>query len=74
LYPGQPRRVTERPTTDRLLKAFKQIFLVVITRDHVTHIHLTPLSKLHTTSLQAMGCPPDLYSRLGMPSQQPPEI
>ena len=74
LYPGQPRRVTAQPTTERLLKAFKQVFLTIITVGHETHVHLTPLSKLQTTILQAMGGPPDLYSRLVTQFQKPPGI
>ncbi len=74
LYPGQARRATAQPTTERLLKAFKQVFLTVITVGHETHVHLTPLSKLQTTILQAMGCPDDLYSRLVPQSQKPPGI
>jgi len=74
LYPGQARRATAQPTTERLLKAFKQVFLTVITVGHETHVHLTPLSKLQTTILQAMGCPDDLYSRLVTQSQKPPGI
>ena len=74
LYPGQPRRVTAQPTTERLLKAFKQVFLTVITMGPETLVHLTPLSKLQTTILQAMGGPPDLYSRLVTQFQKPPGI
>lgn len=74
LYPGQARRVTAQPTTERLLKAFKQVFLTIITVGHETHVHLTPLSKLQTTILQALGGPPDLYSRLVTQFQKPPGI
>jgi transposase len=74
LYPGQARRVTAQPTTERLLKAFKQIFLTIITVGHATHLHLTPLSKLQTNILQASGGPPDVYSRLVTQFQKPPGI
>ena len=74
LYPGQPRRVTDRPTTERLLKAFKRVILTVIVLGHDTHVHLTPLSKLQATILKDMGCPADLYSRLVTQFKERPEI
>lgn len=74
LYPGQPRRVTAQPTTERLLKVFKQVILTVIVLGPETHVYLTPLSKLQTSILKAMGCPPDLYSRLVTQFQKPAEI
>jgi transposase len=64
LYPGQPRRVTDRPTTERLLKEFKRVILTVIVLGRETQVHLTPLSKLQSTILKDMGCPSDLYTRL----------
>jgi len=74
LYPGQPRRVTDRPTTERLLKTFKQVILTVIVVGRQVQVHLTPLSKLQSTILKDLGCPPDLYSRLVVQSQKPPKI
>ena len=74
LYPGQPRRVTDRPTTERLLKEFKRIILTVIVLGRETQVHLTPLSKLQSTILKDMGCPADLYTRLVTQSQEPPKI
>lgn len=74
LYPGQPRRVTDQPTTERMLKVFKQVILTVIVLGHETHVHLTPLSKVHTAIMKALGCPPDLYSRLVTQFQKPAEI
>ena len=74
LYPGQPRRVTNRPTTERLLKALERVILTVIVLGRETRVHLTPLSKLPSTRLKAMGCPSDLYARLVMQSQAPPGI
>jgi transposase len=74
LYPGQPRRVTDRPTTERLLKTFKQVILTVIVVGRQVQVHLTPFSKLQSTILKDLGCPPDLYSRLVVQSQKPPKI
>lgn len=74
LYAGQPRRVTDRPTTERLLQAFKQIILTVILTGRKVQIHLTALSKLQRMILKDMGCPPDLYSRLVLHSQKPLRI
>lgn len=74
LYPGQPRRVTDQPTTERLLKVFKQVILTVIVSGRQAQVHLTPLSSLQSALLKAMGCPTDLYSRLVMQSHKPPGI
>ena len=74
LYPGQPRRVTDRPTTERLLKTFKQVILTVIVVGRQVQVHLTPFSKLQSTILKDLGCPPDLYSRLVVQSKKPPKI
>ncbi len=74
LYAGQPKRATDRPTTERLLQAFKHVILTVIVLNCETHIHLTPLSKLQSRILKDMSCPVDLYSRLTTQSQEPPGI
>jgi hypothetical protein len=45
LYAGNPKRTTARPTTERLLEAFKDITLTLIQEPHQTRYHLTPLSE-----------------------------
>ncbi|MCL5997295.1 MAG: IS1634 family transposase [Chloroflexi bacterium] len=64
LYAGQPTRVTDRPTTERLLKAFDHIALVVIRTGREAQHFLTPLNELQRTILDVLGYPNDLYQRL----------
>jgi transposase len=68
LFPGQASRTTDRPTTERLLKAFDQIALVVIRHGKQLQRYLTPLSTLHKDILRLMSCPANLYQRLIMDS------
>lgn len=66
LYEGQPRRVTDRPTAPRLLKAFVR---AEITLTHIEssgqHLwHITPLSGPLERILAHLGLSKDLYERL----------
>jgi hypothetical protein len=62
--PGQPNRITARPTTERLLKDFHRIALVVIRQGQQLHRYLTPLSTLQKDILRLMSCAANLYRRL----------
>jgi len=64
LFPGQASRSTDRPTTERLLKAFDQIALVVIRHGQQLQTYLTPLSALQKDILRLLSCPANLYRRL----------
>jgi transposase len=64
LYPGQPTRVAEQPTTERLLKAFDHIALIVIRTDQNVQRFLTALSDLQITILDLLGYPAVLYQQL----------
>jgi len=58
LYAGNPKRVTERPSTEQLLKAFDNLtlyFLPDLTR------FMTPLSDLQKRILELMKLPESLY-------------
>jgi hypothetical protein len=68
LFTGQASRATDRPTTERLLKAFSQIALVVIRTGSRVQRYLTPLSALQKTILRLMHCPATLYSQLPLES------
>jgi len=64
LYEGNPRRATDRPTTERLLRAFDGIVLYRSEAGgRVTH-QITPLSDLQKRILDLMSLPTDLYARL----------
>lgn len=64
LYAGNPKRTTQRPTAEALLKAFKGIYLSTITIGDQLHYHVTPLSALHEKILSLLDYPVDIYSQL----------
>jgi transposase len=64
LYDGAPHKTTDRPTTERLLKAFEGITLLRIQDGHTIRYQLSGFSKLHRRILQLLGLPVSLYTRL----------
>lgn len=72
LYPGQPTRTTDRPTTERLLRAFKGITLSIIDLPGQHIRHVTPLSSLQTRILQLLTCSDSIYSELAQLPPIPP--
>jgi transposase len=66
LYAGNPQRQTARPTTERLLKAFKGITLTVVRLPEQTIRHITPLSDLQWRILSLLGLPRSTYEALAM--------
>ncbi len=74
LSPGQPTRLTERPTTERLLKAFDQIVLAIVQKGKQIYFHVTPLSDLQRTILRDLACPRNLYQRWIPKSWKPLKI
>lgn len=64
LYEGTPHKVTDRPTTERLLKAFEGITLLRIRIGHKVRYQLSGFSKLHRRILQLLGLPVSLYTGL----------
>jgi len=72
LYAGNPKRATARPTTERLLEAFRGITLTIIVEPHQTRRHLTVLSSLQQRILTLLDCMPTIYTQLCDDSAQPP--
>jgi transposase len=72
LYAGNPKRVTAKPTAERLLEAFQEITLTVIREPNQTRRHLTTLSKLQLRILELLGFPLNIYTRLCFDSPKPP--
>jgi transposase len=64
LYPGNPTRETDRPTTERLLRAFRNITLTIIHLPGQTVRHVTPLSSLQKRILSLLGLSEALYENL----------
>lgn len=64
LYDGVPHKTTDRPTTERLLKAFQGITLLRIRVGQAVQYQLSGFSKLHRRILQLLGLPVSLYTAL----------
>jgi len=64
LYAGNPKRSTERPTTERLLRALKEITLTTVEMPGQFIRHVTPLTELQSRILQLLGFSPSIYSDL----------
>jgi transposase len=72
LYAGNPKRTTDRPTAENLLRAFKGIALCFVTIADQTYRHLTPLSDLQIKILGLLNYPSVIYSQLVVNSDNPP--
>jgi len=72
LYAGNPKRATERPTTEALLRAFEGIFLSFVQIDGRSYRHITPLSELQRKILDLLDIPVSIYSSLAVNSVNPP--
>jgi transposase len=64
LFPGQATRATAMPTTERLLKAFDNLALIVVRTDDHVERHLTGLSALQKKILRLLKCPLSWYQQL----------
>lgn len=64
LYEGNPTRATQRPTTERLLRAFQPITLTVVSLPRQRICHLTPLTSLQQQILALLGLPDSIYHDL----------
>lgn len=68
LHAENPKKGTDKPTTERLLKAFSGINLTIIQfPDRAVH-HVTPLSPLQERILTLLGLSPDIYLALAQNS------
>lgn len=72
LYAGNPQRETARPTTERLLEAFRDMTLTIIKGAQQTYGHLTALSPLQQRILDILGFSSEVYTRLCNVSAEPP--
>ncbi len=64
LYAGNPTRATDRPTTEAMLQAFKDIFLNFVTVGTQSYCHLSPLSENQQKILTLLDLPASIYTRL----------
>ncbi len=64
IYPGNPKRSTATPTTERLLAAFDNINLLWVPVAGQTHCQVTPLTAVQQRILELWGLPTTLYTHL----------
>ncbi len=64
LYAGTPHKTTDRPTAERLLKAFQDITLLRIRIGQEVRYQLSGFSKLHRRILSLLGLSVSLYTAL----------
>ena len=63
IYPGNPKRSTATPTTERMLAAFDNINLLLVPVAGQIHYQVTPLAEVHQRILELWGLPTTLYTR-----------
>jgi len=64
IYAGNPKRSTPRPTTERMLKAFDGINLVIFPQGFRNATFLTDMRPVHERILALLGLSPSLFSCL----------
>ncbi len=64
LYPENPKKSTNRPSTERILKAFDQMTLTIFTVEGQSYRHLPPLTPLQARIIQLLGFSPRIYTDL----------
>ena len=71
LKPGSKTVATQRPTTERMLKAFSDITWSTITLDGTQHHHVTPLTDTQLHILQLLHLSTNVYERLTLDDPKP---
>ena len=64
LHAENPKKGTDTPTTERLLKAFDNITLTIVHLPGQMVHHVTPLTALQTRILELLGLSPTVYTAL----------
>lgn len=72
LYAGNPKRTTARPTTERLLRAFRGTTLTTVVLPDQVIRHVTPLSDLQNHILTLLQLPVSIYKDLILPNEPIP--
>jgi transposase len=62
IYPGNPKRSTATPTTERMLAAFDNINLLLVPVAGQTHCQVTSLTEVQKRILELWGLPMTLYT------------
>jgi len=74
LYAGNPKRATQQPTAERLLRAFDDITWYQVSNGQITWEHVTPLSNLQRRILDLLGISEAVYIRLAQPALASPPL
>ncbi len=64
LHPGNPKKRTDTPTSERLLEAFSKITLTIIKSGNSVKRHLTPITDLQKEIVRRLGLNCSIYKNL----------
>lgn len=67
LNPASRTQTTTQPTSERVIRAFRNLTVTVVTGEGWEQRHVSSLNQTQQQILDHLGLPPDLYARLGMP-------
>ena len=62
LYPGNPGRATDKPTTNMILRAFNHIHLTVVSVENKIHVNVSDLKPIQLKILELLKIPPEIYT------------
>jgi transposase len=63
LYAGNPGRATNKPTTNMLLRAFKNITLVIVPIENKKFVKISDFKPIQLKILELLNISPEIYSR-----------
>jgi transposase len=67
LNPASRTQATSTPTTERVIRAFRNLTVSVVTGEGWEQRHVSSLNDTQEQILALLGLPSDLYARLGLP-------
>jgi len=67
LNPASRTQATTTPTTERVIRAFRNLTVTVVTGEGWEQRHVSSLNDTQEQILALLGLPSDLYARLGQP-------
>src|SRR5215216_3485434 len=67
LNPASRTQTTAQPTTERVIRAFRNLTVTVVTGEGWEQRHVSSLNQTQQQILALLGLASDLYARLGMP-------
>jgi transposase len=72
LNPASHTQSTTQPTTERVIRAFRNLTVTIVTGVGWEQCHVSPLNPTQQQILELLGLPSDLYARLGSSSANLP--